>query len=69
MFKVYWDNGRSACGTFPEVFDTYEEAEDFGQTWADERNLEDLGTAEPTDGDCYTFDVIELKNGRWESVG
>ncbi len=26
-YKVYWDNGNDACGTFPEVYDTEEEAE------------------------------------------
>lgn len=67
MFKVNWDNGASACGTFPYDFDTYEEAKAFGEDWANESNLRDFGTMEP-DEDCYTFDVIELKNGRWETV-
>ena len=32
-FKVYWDNGANACGTFPIVFDTEEEAEEYGKDW------------------------------------
>jgi len=26
-WAVYWDNGREACGTFPERYDTEEEAD------------------------------------------
>ena len=56
-YKVTWDNGASACGTFPYVFDTYQEADDYGREWADESNLRDFGTTEPEDG--YSYDVIE----------
>lgn len=87
MFKVNWDNGASACGTFPDTFDTFEEADAFGKNWADESNLRDFCTTTPWEGfmaeepgskpsgnegpfydDGYSYDVIELKNGRWETV-
>ena len=57
-YRVYWDNGAHACGTFPYVFDTYEDAEAFADDWADECNMRDFGTRTP-DGDCYTAEVIE----------
>lgn len=58
-YRVNWDNGASACGTFSEVFDTYEEADAYGREWAYESNIRDFGTPE-TDGDCYTYDVVEV---------
>jgi len=58
-YAVVWDNGANACGTFSDRFDTEEEAEAWGNEWADECNLRDFGTTEP-DGDCYTFDVVEV---------
>lgn len=58
IYRVNWDNGASDCGTFPYEFDSHEDAEAFGNEWADESNLRDFGTTEP-DEDCYTFDVIE----------
>lgn len=57
-YLVSWDNGASACGTFPYEFDTYEEADQYGRDWADESNLRDFGTVAP-DENCYTFEVIE----------
>ena len=67
-YRVNWDNGASACGTFPDVFDSYEDAEVYGNEWADECNLRDFGTTEP-EGDCYTFDVIEEETGgvNWDN--
>jgi len=32
-YRVDWDNGLNAAGTFEEVFDTEEEAEAFGREW------------------------------------
>ncbi len=63
-FKVYWDNGASACGTFPQVFDTEEAAEAYGKDWAYEANVRDFGTGEP-DEECYTYEVFEVdENGK-----
>jgi hypothetical protein len=58
-YRVYWDNGASACGTFSEVFDTEEEAEAYGQEWADDMNLEAFGTTEPEE-EGYSYEVIEV---------
>lgn len=57
-FKVVWDNGASACGTFPYEFDSYEDAEDYGEDWATESNLRDFGEPDPENG--YSFDVVEV---------
>jgi len=65
-YAVNWDNGASACGTFPDRFATEEEAETFAENWARERNLEDLGLTdeqvEELGGEgCYTAEVIEVE--------
>ncbi len=66
-FKVYWDNGNHACGTFPQEFKSRGEAEAFAETWARERNLEDLGMTdaevEACGGEgCYTAEAIEAED-------
>ena len=73
-FKVNWDNNAGACGTFPQEFDTRQEAEEFGEAWANECNMRDFGTTTPWDGfmaedsgdnagpfydDGYSYDVVE----------
>ena len=58
VYRVNWDNGGSACGTFDLKFGSHDDAEAFGKEWANECNVRDFGTTEP-DEDCYTFDVIE----------
>lgn len=65
-YAINWDNGSNACGTFPQRFDTESEAEAWGNAWADERNLEDLGLTreevEERGGEgCYTAEVIEIE--------
>ena len=64
-YAVAWDNGNHASGTFPDRFDTEEEAQTFADNWADERNREDLSlTPEQVDecgGEgCYTAEVVEV---------
>ena len=34
VFRVNWDNGNDACGTFPWDFATFEAADAFGKDWA-----------------------------------
>lgn len=79
-YKVYWDNGGDACGTFPYVFDTEEEAQEFAGNWSQERNLEDLGLTlaevEECGGEeCYTAEVIEVEDEPdtegegWDPIG
>jgi len=58
-YRVYWDNGASACGIFPELFDTEEEAGAYGQEWADTMNLEAFGTTAPEE-EGYAAEVIEV---------
>jgi len=66
-YRVNWDNGNEACGTFPEVFETEEDAQAFADDWANEMNWEDLRlTPEQVDEcggeDCYTAEVIEVES-------
>ena len=65
-YAVNWDNGGEACGTFPQRYDTYQDAEAFASYWARERNLEDLGMwdedVEACGGEgCYTAEAIEVE--------
>jgi hypothetical protein len=32
-YKIYWDNGASAAGVFPDTYDTEEAAEIAGRNW------------------------------------
>lgn len=54
---VYWDNGNGACGTFPQTFELWEDADDWGQDWAAEANLRDGVDLEEEEG--YSYDVVE----------
>jgi hypothetical protein len=56
VYRVYWDNGASACGTFPQIFDTEEEADAYGEQWAKECNLRDGLNEE--DEESYSYDVL-----------
>lgn len=56
MYKVYWDNGSEACGTFPNEFDTEEEAQEFADNWMAEMNATD--GLDPEDEKSYFAEVI-----------
>ena len=58
-FKVVWDNGLSATGEFPYVFEAWEEANDYGKDWAWQCNVRD-GLLELDDCDRYSYDVVEI---------
>lgn len=58
-FAVSWDNGASACGTFPWRFDTEADAEAYGREWAYESNVRDFGDPDPLDG--YSYEVIAIE--------
>ena len=58
-YRINWDNGATACGTFPWKFDTYEAADAYGRDWALESNLRDFGEEDPDNG--YSYDVIEVE--------
>jgi hypothetical protein len=57
-YKVLWDNGASACGSFPWLFDTWEEADAFGRNWAAEADAE----CPPPEGeDSASWDVEKVE--------
>lgn len=56
VYKVVWDNGASASGTFPYEFSSRKEADDYGKDWADESNLRDFGEVDPYEG--YSYEVM-----------
>jgi hypothetical protein len=58
IYRVVWDNGADATGTFPCDFDTREDADAYGREWADECNMRDFGTLDPDDG--YTYEVVDV---------
>lgn len=67
-YKVYWDNGSEACGTFPYTFDTEEEAMGFGENWVAEMTA--LTTEIYLDEDeGYSFDVLEVEETDPEGEG
>jgi len=65
-YRVNWDNGNGACGTFPNKFESEADAQAFADNWMNDRNLEDLGLTlqdvEERGGEgCYTAEVIEIE--------
>lgn len=60
-WKVYWDNGSHACGTFPEIYDTEDDAaaaadaitaENIAQgIWNEEGGAEPIAVEMPDDDD------------------
>lgn len=55
---VVWDNGASACGTFPFTFTSYEAADDYGRDWALESNIRD-GIDPEGDEEGYSYEVVK----------
>lgn len=60
-YRVNYDNGASDAGTLPWTFDTYEEADAYGNDWALECNVRDFGCEDPEDEDGYSYEVIEVE--------
>jgi hypothetical protein len=60
-YKVIWDNGAEACGSFPYVFNTEQEAEDFGRNWQHEMCAID-GLDPDSDDPGYTYEVTEIED-------
>jgi hypothetical protein len=56
-FKINWDNGSEACGTFPYEFDTEEEATDYGNDWV--ATMEGIDPGPYPENRGYTFEVFE----------
>jgi hypothetical protein len=65
-YKVSWDNGASACGTFPQVFDTEEDAQAFADEWVMEMDstamAEGMSEEDIEDGLGYSAEVIEVED-------
>ena len=58
-YKINWDNGAEACGTFPMDFETEEDATDYGNDWlASMRAL--TPDLDPED-EGYSFEVSETE--------
>ena len=62
VYKVSWDNGMEACGTFSDELPTGEEATTFGEAWV----AESIATWELSDEDIAnglgpSFDVDEVQ--------
>jgi hypothetical protein len=57
-YKVNWDNGESACGTFPQVFDTEDDAQEFADSWVNEMCSRD--GIDPDSEDAYFAEVIQV---------
>jgi len=58
QYKVVWDNGNHASGEFDNIFDTYEEADNFGKDWELEMTaMEEI----PEDEEGYSYEVIEVE--------
>ena len=66
MYKVVWDNGVSACDEFPYLFETWEEANDYGKDWAWQCNVRD-GLLDLDESERYSYDVVEA-GGKHGSV-
>ena len=58
-FKINWDNGNNACGTFPWDFATEQEATDYGNDWV--TTMTGLSPELEPDQDGYSFEVIEVE--------
>jgi hypothetical protein len=59
VFRVNWDNGNDACGTFPEDHPTDEVAQAVADAWAAESNARDGLDPEAEGG--YTAEVIPVE--------
>jgi hypothetical protein len=57
-YKVNWDNGNGACGTFSNVFDTEEAAQAFAEDWVVE--MTNTIDADDETAEGYSAEVIEV---------
>lgn len=57
FYRVNWDNGAEACGTFPYTFSSEQDAEDFGNDWVAEMTA--VSEPDPDYEDGYSFEIIE----------
>ena len=57
-FRINWDNGANACGTFPYVFETEAAALEFGENWVLEMTAATPGL-DPEEEEGYSYEVFE----------
>lgn len=57
-WAVYWDNGKEACGTFPQRYTTEDEAQTAADEWAAEMNAMD--GIDPESEDSYSAEPIQI---------
>lgn len=57
-YMIVWDNGAGDSGTLPESFPTYENAEEYGNSWFHDFCLDN--GLDPEDADSAGFDVVEV---------
>ena len=73
IYKVYWDNGNGACGTFPIEFDTEEAAQEYANDWAHECNVRD--DIHPDSESAYSAEVVteevpeDTEGEGWDEIG
>lgn len=72
IYKVNWDNGASACGTFHDEFETHEDASDFASDWVSEMCA--ASGIDPDSEEAYFAEVFEsmvpdLEGEGWDQVG
>jgi hypothetical protein len=53
-YQVAWDNGNHASGSFPDLYDTRQQADDAGKNWLSDMQAEDPGY------DGYEYEVVEI---------
>lgn len=58
-FKINWDNGNDACGTFMWEWETEEAATEFGNDWVD--TMTSLSPELHPDQEGYSFYVFETE--------
>lgn len=59
VFRINWDNGAEACGTFPDDYPTYDAAQAAGDTWANECNARD--GIDPGSEQAYTAEAVPVE--------
>lgn len=67
-YKVHWDNGANACGVFDTEFETFEDADNYGNEWKiDMDYLDPSDSYDALAGDVYTYEIgVYFDDGSYE---
>lgn len=57
-YRVVWDNGH-ACDSFPDLYDTEEDAEMAGNNWRTEMIAMDDNPEEAAE--AYSYEIVEVE--------